>query len=48
VFAPILRLNNETEFTWGGGADQQYNFDDIKKYLSSPPAMKATMTKIPF
>jgi hypothetical protein len=23
AFAPILRLKNEDEFTWGGGADQQ-------------------------
>jgi hypothetical protein len=30
------------------GADQQCAFDDIKKYLSSPPVMKAPMTHIPF
>jgi hypothetical protein len=46
VFAPILRLKNEAEFTWG--ADQQCAFDDIKKYLSSPLVMKAAMTEIPF
>jgi hypothetical protein len=45
AFAPILRLKNE-EFTWG--VDQQRVFDDIKKYLSSPPVMKAAMTGIPF
>jgi hypothetical protein len=38
AFAPILQLKNEAEFTW---ADQQCAFDDIKKYLSSPPVMKA-------
>jgi hypothetical protein len=43
AFAPILQLKNEAEFTWG--ADQQRAFDDIKKYLSSPPVMKAP---IPF
>jgi hypothetical protein len=32
----------------GGGADQQHAFDDIKKYLSSPPVMKAPMARIPF
>jgi hypothetical protein len=32
----------------GGGADQQHAFDDIKKYLSSPPMMKAPMTGISF
>jgi hypothetical protein len=31
-----------------GGADQQYTFDDIKKYLSSPLVMKAPMVRIPF
>jgi hypothetical protein len=30
------------------GADQQRAFDDIKKYLSSPPVMKAPMVGIPF
>jgi hypothetical protein len=37
TFAPILWLRNEVEFTWG--ADQQRAFDDIKKYLSSTPAI---------
>jgi hypothetical protein len=46
AFAPILRLKNKAEFTWG--ADQQRAFDDIKKYLSSPPVMKAHMAGIPF
>jgi hypothetical protein len=44
AFAPILQLKNKAEFTWG--ADQQRAFDDIKKYLSSPPVMKAPMTEI--
>jgi hypothetical protein len=46
AFAPILRLKNEAEFTWG--SDQQRAFDDIKKYLSSPPVMKAPLAGIPF
>jgi hypothetical protein len=46
AFAPILRLKNEAEFTWG--VDQQHAFKDIKRYLSSPPVMKAPMTGIPF
>jgi hypothetical protein len=46
AFAPILRLKNEAEFTWG--ANQQCAFEDIKRYLSSPPVMKAPMTGIPF
>jgi hypothetical protein len=48
AFAPILRLKNEAKFTWGGGADQQCVFDDIKKYMSSPSVMKTHMTEIPF
>jgi hypothetical protein len=32
----------------GGGADYQRTFDDIKKYLSSPPVMKAPMAEISF
>jgi hypothetical protein len=46
AFAPILRLKNEAEFTWG--ADQQCAFDDIKKYLSLSSVMKAPMVEIPF
>jgi hypothetical protein len=46
AFAPILRLKNEAELTWG--VDQHHAFDDIKKYLSSPPVMKAHMAGIPF
>jgi hypothetical protein len=46
AFGPILRLKNETEFTWG--ADQQSAFNDIKKYLSSLLVMKARMAEIPF
>jgi hypothetical protein len=38
-------LKNEAEFTWG--ADQQRTFDDIKRYLSSSPVMKAPIARIP-
>ena len=33
AFTPILRLKNETEFTWG--AEQQEDFEKFKVYLSS-------------
>jgi hypothetical protein len=46
AFAPILRLKNEAEFTWGAG--KQRAFDDIKKNLSSPPVMKAPIAGISF
>jgi hypothetical protein len=32
--------------TWG--ANQQHNFEDIKRYLSSPPVMKAPIAGISF
>ena len=46
AFTPILRLKDEAEFTWG--ADQQEDFEKIKKYLSSPPVLKAPKRGIPF
>jgi hypothetical protein len=46
VFAPILWLKNEAGFTWG--ADQQRDFENIKRYLSSLSVMKAPMTGITF
>jgi len=45
-FTPILRLKDEAEFTWG--AEQQEAFEKIKKYLSSPPVLKAPKRGIPF
>ena len=39
AFTHILRLKDEAEFTWG--AEQQVAFEKIKKYLSSPPVLKA-------
>ena len=46
AFTPILRLKDETEFTWG--AKQQEAFEKIKIYLSSPPVLKAPKRGIPF
>ena len=39
-------MKNEAEFTWG--AEQQEAFEKIKKYLSSPPVLKAPKRGIPF
>ena len=39
AFTPILRLKDETEFTWG--AKQQESFEKIKNYLSLPLVLKA-------
>ena len=45
-FAPILRLKNEAEFTWGSA--QQEAFDNIKKYLLNPPVLRAPKSGTPF
>ena len=39
-------MKNEAEFTWR--AEQQEAFEEIKKYLSSPPVLKAPKRGIPF
>ena len=39
-------MKDEAEFTWG--AEQQEAFEKIKKYLSSPPVLKAPKKSIPF
>jgi hypothetical protein len=46
AFVVILHLKNEADFTWG--AKQQLTFDEIKRYLSSPPVMKAPKAGISF
>ena len=46
AFTPILRLTDEAIFTWG--AEQQETFEKIKKYLSSPPVLKAPKRGTPF
>jgi len=46
AFTPILRLKDEAEFTWE--AEQQEAFEKIKKYLSSPPVLRAPKRGIPF
>jgi hypothetical protein len=46
AFAPMPRVKNEANFTWG--ANQQRAFDDIKRYLSSPSVMKAHIVGILF
>ena len=46
AFAKIFRLKNDADFTWG--AKQQDAFDSIKKYLYSPPVMKAPKAGIKF
>ena len=46
AFTPLLRLKNELDFTWG--AKQQEAFDEIKRYLTSPPVLRAPKSGVPF
>jgi hypothetical protein len=45
-FTPILKLKDESEFTWG--AEQQEAFEKIKEYLSKPPVLRAPRGGVPF
>jgi hypothetical protein len=45
-FTPILKLKDESEFTWG--AEQQEAFEKIKEYLSKPPVLRAPRRGVPF
>ena len=45
-FVPLLRLKNEAKFTWG--AEQQKAFNNIKRYLVSPPILRAPKSGVPF
>jgi len=45
-FIPILKLKDESEFTWE--AKQQEAFEKIKEYLSTPPVLRALRRGVPF
>ena len=45
-FYSYSSVKERAEFTWG--AEQQEAFEKIKKYLSSPPVVKAPKRGIPF
>jgi len=45
-FIPILKLKDESEFTWG--AKQQEAFEKIKEYLSTPSVLRAPRRRVPF
>nr|ABA97058.1 retrotransposon protein, putative, unclassified [Oryza sativa Japonica Group] len=46
AFVPILRLKKEADFTWG--AKQQEAFEELKRYLSTPPVVRAPKAEKPF
>jgi ribonuclease HI len=45
-FTPLVRLKHETDFRWG--AEQREAFVAIKKYLLTPPVLKASKAGVPF
>jgi hypothetical protein len=45
-FTHILKLKDESEFTWG--AKQQEAIENIKEYLSTPPVLRAPRRGVPF
>ena len=45
-FNPILKLKDESEFTWG--AKQQEAFKKIKEYLSTSLVLRAPRRGVPF
>src|SRR5512139_173535 len=46
AFVPILCLKKEADFTWG--AKQQEAFEELKRYLSTPPVVRAPKAGKPF
>jgi hypothetical protein len=46
AFTPILWLKNDAEFIWG--VEQQAAFEKIKEYLSTPPVLKTSQSRVPF
>jgi hypothetical protein len=45
-FTPILKLKDESEFTWR--AEQQKTFEKIKEYMSTPQVLRAPRRGVPF
>ena len=43
-FIPLLRLKHEAEFTWG--AEQHDAFSNMKRYLLSPPVLRAPKSSV--
>ena len=45
-FIPLLWLKHEAEFTWG--VEQRDAYNNIKRYLSNPPMLRAPKSGVPF
>jgi hypothetical protein len=46
TFLPLVRLKHEKEFMWG--LEQRTAFESIRRYLSSPPVLRAPRVGKPF
>ncbi|WVZ58281.1 hypothetical protein U9M48_008564 [Paspalum notatum var. saurae] len=46
AFMPLIRTQKSEEFIWG--PDQQSAFDNLKKYLTTPPMMAPPCLNVPF
>jgi hypothetical protein len=38
-FMDLVKIKADEEFRWGGGAEQQRAFKEIKEYLARPPML---------
>ncbi|CAN0843641.1 Transposon Tf2-8 polyprotein, partial [Linum grandiflorum] len=45
VFSPLLKLKNKEKFAWR--QEHQLAFDDIKRYLASPPVLNSPIPHQP-
>ncbi|XP_039778269.1 uncharacterized protein LOC120645553 [Panicum virgatum] len=45
-FMPLMKIKSTSDFTWG--QDQQKAFDELKRYLSSPPVLVPPQLDQPF
>ena len=43
---PLVMIKSASDFTWG--QEQQKAFDDLKRYLSSPPVLVPPQLDQPF
>ena len=45
-FIPLLQLKHEAKFTWG--AEQRDAYNNIKRYMSNPPVLRAPKSGVSF
>jgi hypothetical protein len=47
-FMDLVKIKADEEFHWGGGAEQQRAFEEIKEYLARPPVLVPPQQDRPF